>query len=505
MAKEICRRDFIKGVATTGLVLAGTATLGGCSSSSPSSIKWDEETDVVIVGSGFAGLAAAIEAKTAGTDVRILEKMDMAGGNSVINGGGLNVYDSPQHRKLGIKDSPELMLEDTLKSGLYFNDVEQAKLVVDKSAEAGDWCINYLGVKFLQDKLMQDGGLSVPRSLQTESFSGASIVNPMLDKLKEMGVKVETNQRMSKLIQDENRRVIGVEVIDNYRFNSDSGSGTKFIKAKKAVILAGGGFSASIPFRSTQDPRLNDKLEHTNQLGATGDSMIEGMRIGAMPIQLDQIQLGPWGCPDEKGFGFVPVFVVDAGIKGIYINPTTGKRFVSETGDRKVRADAMLAQGAPCLLLLDSVGIGKVAKDLVDRILNKTLFTYNSLEELASQYNIPIDALKETVARYNSFVASGVDPDFGKQNIKECSPIEKPPFYAVKLYPKVHHCMGGIQKNLDMQVIDLDGNVIPGLYAAGEITYGMHGACRLGGNGTLDALVCGRIAGQKTAQETPVA
>ncbi|MBP1762530.1 MAG: flavocytochrome c [Firmicutes bacterium] len=501
------RRDFVKGFAVGGAALASGIMLSGCNTGSADingDIKWDEETDVVIIGSGFASCAAAIEAKTAGSSVRIFEKMDMPGGNSAICGGGLAVAHSPLHDKFGVKDSPELLLEDMLKAGLNLNDVEKARMVAEKSVEISKWYIEFLGVKYL-DHLVQDGGHSVPRILQTESLSGSGILNPMLDKLKGMGVSVETNKKMNRIIKGKDGRVVGIEIAENYKFDSDSSSGSKYIKAKKALVLGGGGFAANVAFRCAQDPRLTEELMCTNHEGATGDAMIAAMSINAMPVQLDQIQLGPWGCPDEKGFGLTPLFIIEGASQwGIYINPTTGKRFVSEMGDRKQRTDAMIAQGTPAILLIDSVGIEKINKDLVDRILNKTLFSYNSVEELAGKYKIPQDALKETLSRYNSFIANGEDLDFKKLDIKNYLPIEKPPFYAVRLWPKIHHCMGGIMVNKECQVMNLDSKVIPGLYAAGEIASGTHGACRLGGCGILDALVCGRLAGQNASKETPL-
>lgn len=266
------RREFIKKSAATGLVLAGTATLAGCGlGAGDKSVKWNEEADVVIIGSGFAGLAAALEAHDAGASVKVIEKMPTPGGNSIINGGDLAAAGSKMQEAMGIKDSPEVMLQDMLKAGLFLNHVEKAKIVAERSVEALEWCMNYLGTKFATVNF--HGGHAVPRTHQAETGSGSDIVRPMLAKLKEKGVNVETNRKLVRIIQNEDGRVTGVEVLDGYKFGQEESGTPIFIKAKKAVILAAGGFSRDLEMRTIQDPKLDDKFDSTNHPGATGEAL----------------------------------------------------------------------------------------------------------------------------------------------------------------------------------------------------------------------------------------
>jgi len=409
---------------------------------------------------------------------------------------------SPLQRKLGIDDSPDKMLQDMLAAGLFLNHVELAKRVAEKCSEAVQWTIDYLGVEY-RDALVQFGGHSVPRSYQTTNGSGAGIVNAELKKLEELGVSVETKRKFARLLQDESGRVKGVEILDNYKFPSESSGQSKFIKAKKAVVLAAGGFGRDLELRMIQDPRLNEEVDCTNQPGATGEALLEALRVGAMPVQLCWIQLGPWAGPDEEGFGVVPQFSVPAACPwGIIVDPETGKRFVNELTDRKRKADAILETGHPAVNLCDSLGAEKVPPGFLERGLEKkSIRKFDTIDDLAGFYEIPAGALKETIARYNSFVKKGVDSDFGKPIPGDAQPLTHPPFYAARLWPKVHHCMGGVRINTSAQVIGLNGEAIPGLYAAGEVTGGIHGACRLGSVATADCIVFGRIAGQNAARE----
>lgn len=502
MKKEMGRRDFIKGMALSGVAVAGVTTLAGCGSGSAdsTSIEWVEEADVLVIGSGFAGLAAAIEATNAGATVKIIEKMEMPGGNSTINGGGMAAAASPLQAKLGIDDSPEKMLEDMLFAGLYLNHVEKARVVAEKSTEAVQWTIDYLGVEW-RDQLIQFGGHSVPRSYQTTNASGSGIVKKQLAKLKELGVEVGTGRKMESFVSDNEGRIIGIEIIDNYKFGEESGQ-SKYIKANKAVVLTSGGFGNDIMMRQQQDPRLTEELDCTNQRGATGEAMREALKIDAVPVQLSWIQLGPWASPDEKGFGYVPNFSVPAACPwGIMVDPETGKRFVNELTDRKRKADAIVQLGHPIINFCDSVGAAKAAPGVMDNALGKSILEFSTLDEMAKHYNIPVTNLKETVAKYNSYVQNGEDLEFGKPIPPTAQPLTNAPYYAARIYPKVHHCMGGIMVNAQAQVVNLDDEIIPGLYAAGEVTGGTHGACRLGTVATTDCIVCGRIAGQNAAKE----
>ena len=469
--------------------------------------KWDEEHDVIVVGSGFAALAAAIEAKLAGADVLVIEKMPSPGGNSAINGGAVAAPGSDLQKKEGIEDSPELLYKDMLKAGLYINHPELARTVAENAWPAVKWTIEFLGVEY-SPHLAWFGGHSVKRSYTTKIGSGWGIVSKELEKLEELGVEVRTNCKMTRIIREgiAEGRVLGVEVREGYEFPDETTGTIKYIKARKAVVLGTGGFSQDVRLRMIQDPRLTEKVMSTNQPGATGEALLEALNIGASPVQLSWIQLGPWASPDEPGFGVAPFFALFTKSYGIQVDPETGRRFMNELGTRKECADAILALGHPAIAICDSDAYEKLPSMYREKIEKEgiskgVIRKFDTIEELAKAYNINLEGLKAEIERYNSLVEKGVDEDFGRPSAAMIEKIDTPPFYACRLWPKVHHCMGGVQINTKAQVIDKWGNVIPGLYAAGEVTGGVHGACRLGSVAVADCLVFGRIAGQNAAKE----
>ena len=466
--------------------------------------KWDEEVDVVVVGSGFAGLAAAIETKKAGSSVMILEKRKARGGNSMISGGVVAAAGSRLQRKKGIQDSPEMLCNDMLKAGHYLNHPDLVRIVSERSNEALQWTIDELGVQY-DGTLSQRGGHSVPRSYTTHNKSGAPIIHRQLAKLKEMGVGVRTRSSLTKLIlHKEDKRIKGVQICDRGMSPVKNSSKIKYIKSRKAVIIASGGFGSDTAFRSAQDPRLTEETDSTNHSGATAEVLVEAIRIGAMPVHLSRIQIGPWGCPDEKGFGIGPWFVVTVIFNyGVLVDPATGERFINEMADRKIRADAMLNIGQPSIGIADAEAAG-IRKDFMPRLLKKRVVSkFDALEQLASAYNIPSENLKGTIDQYNRFVLERKDNIFGKIMPDDAKPIVEPPFYAIRVWPKVHYTMGGIQINAKAQVISLNHQTIKGLYAAGEVTGGTHGASRLASCSIADCLIFGRIAGQNAADEEP--
>ncbi len=509
--QKITRRNFLK---NAGGAVAAASIIGGLSLSASEAEaallpkKWDETYDVVVIGSGFAGLAAAYEAKKAGASVVILEKMRTPGGNSIINGGVVSAAGSPKEEKAGIKDSSELLFKDMLTAGLGMNHSELAKMVADHSNDTVQWTINELGVKYKED-LTQEGGHSIPRMYSTYNQSGSAIVNQQLLKLKELGVQPRTSCFLTKIYRDDDGRgrVKGVQIRDGYVFpKADSGK-MKNIKAKKAVVLATGGFGEDVAFRTIQDPRLTADFPTTNQPGATAEALREALRIGCMPVQLSWIQLGPWGSPDEKGMGLSPFFAqLCCAMYGLWIDTKTGKRFVNELADRKIRADAIIRVGNKCIAFTDADGyaIGqKLLGDMMTKIIERGVVrSYKTLDEMAAAYNCPVEPLKETIDKYNKGVSAGKDEEWGRYLQKDQKQLTSAPYYALRLTPKVHHCMGGVNITVEAKAKDiLTDQPIPGLYSAGEVTGGVHGAVRLGSCGTLDCLVFGRIAGQNAVKE----
>jgi len=503
---KISRRNFLKfsgaTTATTGLALTGLGLSSAHAVAAETSIpkKWDYNHDVVVVGTGFAGLSAAIEAKNAKADVIILEKMPVAGGNSTINGGGMAVVGSDIQRAAGVSDSVEAMLKDMYKAGLGLNYPVQSRMVAEHSNEAFIWCRDYLGVKF-KDKLAQFGGHSIPRTHTTHNQSGSGIILPMLEKAKQLGIKLKKKTYVKRLIQDGSGRVIGLEIIEKYKKGKEDSKKTKFVRANKAVVMATGGFAADINYRETQDPRLTDEISTTNHSGATAEGLKEMLRVGANPVQLSWIQLGPWASPDEKGFGLAPIFAAySAFTHGVMINPQTGERFVDELADRKVRADAIIKTENVAVTICDAYG-AKASAHVMQKLLDrKVVYAFDNLQDLAAHYKLPYDKFREQIKRYNKFVENQNDTEFNKPLVMKQKPITQAPFYAVRLWPKAHHTMGGVQIDPQGYVLDTEhGKPIPGLFACGESTGGTHGACRLGTVAITDCIVFGRIAGQNAA------
>jgi succinate dehydrogenase/fumarate reductase flavoprotein subunit len=223
----------------------------------------------------------------------------------------------------------------------------------------------------------------------------------------------------------------------------------------------------------------------------------------AMDVQMDWIQLGPWTSPDEKGFGHVPLFCERLVGYGPMINPKTGKRFFKETGNRKERADAIILIGNPVIILGDSYAVPKQVfpTALEKGLQNGAIKKFDSIEDLAKNYSIPVSVFVEEIKRWNSYVEQKKDTDFDCMIFPDAKPTVAPPFYAARLWPKVHHTMGGLVIDKNSQVLGFDFKPVKGLYAAGEVTGGIHGAVRLGGVAMADCVVFGRIAGQNAAKE----
>lgn len=456
--------------------------------------------DVIVVGSGFAGLAAAIEAREAGARVVVLEKMKAVGGNSVISDGGIAAAGTDLQEKFGIQDSPELMYRDMMKAGLGINHPQLVRMVAEKSNETFRWSVDHLGVEFM-DRVDHFGGHSVHRCYTAAGRTGATIIKKQVEKLKELGVEIRLGVYLKTFVQDPDGRVCGVEVREGYDYRDPEAGVDEVLRARKAVVLATGGFGSDLPFRSVQDPRLTAQVDTTNKPFATAQALKEALRLGAAPIHLSHIQLGPWTSPDEKGFGDGPVFAdYIVFLYGIIVDPETGRRFVNELGDRKALSDAILTTGHPCIGMADEVPVIAQGWDLSRALDKGVIRKFDDLKELAAAYGVPVDELTAAVKRFNGYVVKGKDEEFGKPILPDAAPLGRPPYYTMRLWPKVHYTMGGVGIDINARVIDLDLKPIPGLYAAGEVTGGIHGACRLGSCAITECLVFGRIAGKKAAE-----
>ena len=516
MQKQISRRDLLKlSMAGAGAIALG-AVNAQASAVDAKDVKFDEEWDVIIIGSGFAGLAAGLKAAQKGNKVLILEKMGRIGGNSVINGGGMAVANNPVQAKTNIKDSKELFIADCLKAGLGINHTELLETLVDRGMDAYNFLVEN-GVQF-KEHCAHFGGHSVARSMLTTNDSGSGYIQPMLEKFegfKDKGCELRRRAKFDDFVMD-GERVAGVVIREEYKFDPslysddlENTSGTKkMLKAKKGVVLAAGGFCRDKFYRKLQDPRIPDDVDSTNHAGATAGVLLKAFEIGAYPVQVDWIQFGPWASPDEKGFGTAPILTQQGTFKyGIAVDVRTGKRFMNELADRKTRADAefKILRDEPKAYPITFADTKMAFKDLSEEVISKGMAGGKvvgecaSLDEIASKYGVPADALKESVKKYNEGVKAKKD-EFGKQESALSEINEAGPFYVIRLSPKPHHTMGGLKINEKAEVISSKTNKpIPGLYAAGEITGGTHGASRLGTVAITDCIVFGMIAGENLA------
>lgn len=455
-----------------------------------------------LIGTGFAGLAAALEAHQGGMksdQILILEKMSFPGGNSVINGGAVAAAGTDMQKAEGIKDSPDLLYADIIKAGGGLAHPELARHIADESVENFYWLRDKIGVKF--KAVTYHGGHSVKRSHAVESNSGAGFILPMLERLKEVGIKPQLRTKVEQLIVNDKGCVEGVKARTGYTFGKEESGKVVYIRATKGVLLATGGFSQNVKMRMSHDPRLTAAFTSTNQPGATGETIQQAQEIGANTIQMDWIQLGPWTSPDEQGFGVAPLFVESAVGYGPMIDPATGKRFVKETGNRKVRADAIVAIGHPCLIYTSAVNAKAniIGKNMTDELYKHAresgvVKEYPTLKAMADDLKIPFDQLKKTNDDFNSYMKAKKDPEFDCMIFDNAVPNEEGPFLAVRLWPRVHHCMGGLEINNKAEVLSCRGEPIKGLYAAGEVTGGVHGMVRLGTVAVADCMIFGRTA-----------
>lgn len=482
-------RRFFLGTAPAA---AAVGILGSTvATTAEAAIKWDETYNVVVIGAGGAGLTAAVSAKEAGAKkVVVLEKMMFAGGNTIRAGGGFNAAIKADYEKAGIKDSPKLHAEQTLAAGDGRGDPVLVNQLTEKAPESVQWLKDH-GVKF-QDHIYQIYGGLYKRARNPLGPRGGAYIKALLEVCKKEDIPIMFNTRVVEIIREGNLsgRVLGVKVEQKGK--------TMYIRATNAVVAAAGGFAASDRLTGISDPRM-EKLGTTNHPGATGDVLTDLVDIGAGTRGLDYIQCIPGGVPGEK----YPPNLFTHVDRFLFIN-LKGQRFIKEDARRDVLRDAMLDQPkAIAWTLVDADGFEqqKNSKGPENEAALKagTLYYADTIEDLAKKTGLPAKELKEAVDTYNKAVDTKKDP-FGRAETVLVNKIIKAPFYAGRVTMKRHHTMGGVIINKDAQVIDRHGNVIPGLYAAGEVTGGIHGTNRVGGNAMADIFTYGRIAGVNAAK-----
>ena len=475
------RRTFME---TTCALSAGLVFGSVAHASTKVPEKWDETCSLLVIGTGFAGLGAALESHYLGMkDILVVDKMPSAGGNSIINGGAIAAAGTDMQEKAGIKDNADLLYSDILKAGGGLAHKELARRIADESVSNYKWLRDEVGVKF--KAVTYHGGHSVPRSHAVMENTGAGFINPMLAKCKEFGIKIQLRTIVDDLIVNDRGCVVGVKARVNHRFNRPDSGKVVYIRATKGVLIASGGFSQNVKMRTSHDPRLTDAFGSTNHPGATGEMIQEAQALGANTIHMDWIQLAV-----ESMVGYGPM-----------INPTTSKRFIKETGNRKVRADAIVALGKPAIIytceanMMNKV-VGKNMKpeQFETALKNGVIRKFDDLKSLAEFYKLDYATLEKENEKFNGYMKAMKDPEFDCMFFKDAVLNTKGPFYAIRLWPRVHHTMGGLEINEKAQVLDVKGNPIAGLYAAGEATGGVHGMVRLGTVAVADCIIFGRIA-----------
>lgn len=488
------------------------------------------DTDIVIVGGGGAGMTAAIEAANAGKKIVILESQGMAGGNSIRSTGGMNAGKTPEQDKnnfdeaagvektlktaeekyadnatitalaatvceqwaayqaapSGYFDSVELFELDTMIGGKGINNPELVHALASNSADAIQW-LESIGAPL--PSVSSFGGASVKRihrpvNAEGKTVSVGTFMLPILEEnAKKLGADLRLETRAKKLLVDESGKIVGVE--------AEGPTGEKASVNAKAVILASGGFGANLEMVTKYRPELEGFMT-TNAKGALGDGILMGEEVGAATVDLEQIQIHPTVEMNTAA-------LITEGLRGdgaILVN-SNGQRFTDEVGTRDAVSAAEIKQpGSFAYLIVDQAMVD--ASNVIQGYIKKGYTTQGeSYATLAEALQIDPTAFETTMNEWNAAVEAKTDSQFGRTSF--ASPLNTAPYYAIKVTPGVHHTMGGLKINSEAEVLTADGNKIPGLFAAGEVTGGVHGANRLGGNAVADFVVFGRIAGKQAA------
>ena len=450
--------------------------------------------DVVVIGAGGAGFSAAITARNAGANVVLLEKMPAVGGNSLISGAEMNVARNWVQPKLGINDdSPELHAQDTFKGGDGKGDMKVINVMTHEALDAAKWCRDYLGVRFEDDNLFFFGGHSRKRALIPVGHTGTEFIAKFQAKADELGIPVITNMKAEELIKDKDGRVVGVKATmdgSEYTFN-----------AKGGVVLATGGFGANPEMVKKYNPKIDERFKTTDAPGTTGEALYMAERAGAQLVNMGYIQTYPI-CDPLSG---AIELIADARFDGAIMLNQEGKRFVEELQRRDVLSEAILNQTGQYCWVLWNDNIGKISNTVKAHANEYEAFTKqgimttcDDLKCIADFTKIPFDQLQKTVKRVSDMAGKGNDKDFNHR--AGLMDMQQGKYYVIKAVPSTHHTMGGVRINEKAEALTAEGKVIPGLWAAGEVTGVTHGTNRLGGNAYTDIIVFGRIAGEAAAK-----
>lgn len=442
----------------------------------------DTSCDIVIIGAGGAGLSAATEAASKGKKVIVLEKMGACGGNTISATGGLNASETSIQKKLGIEDSNDSYFNDTMKGGYNKNNPELVRNMVEKSAETVDWLIS-IGADLTDVGKMAGSSNKRTHRPQGGAAVGAHLVPVLVKAAESAGAEIRLNSKVTDIIE-ENGRASGVKV--------SAKNGDYTIRAK-AVIIAAGGFGANPDMIVSYNANLKG-FGTTNHRGATGDAFEMVKKFNAALTQMDEIQTHPTVVP---GNGTMITEAV-RGNGAILVN-RDGKRFCTEMATRDVMSKAILEQKGQTAFIVFDEDVRKSLKAIEGYVKKGLLTIGETKKELAEKLSIPADAFEATMDEYAKIQASGKDP-LGRKANEMPRPLTEGPFYACEIGPAIHHTMGGIVINTRAEVLDVNGKPVPGLYAAGEVTGGIHGGNRLGGNAVADICIYGKIAADSACE-----
>lgn len=450
-----------------------------------------KSADVIVIGSGGAGFAAATTAIEEGSTVIIIEKAEYIGGNTVRAGGTLNAVDPERQSKIGIVDSVDNFYQNIMDAGDQKSDPILARVLAEEAMSARQWLEDH-GTEWSETIYLTIGGLFTRSMDVKDKNSYQGLIEPLFAAVTEKGGEIVLNCYAESLITDESGAVIGVYARDTrnnqiYRF-----------EAAKGVIVATGGYSANREMVQTYHNVSG--LPTSNAPTSTGDGILMGLEAGAALEGMEYIQIHPHGNPST---GMLQSHFAGDVTNAIYVNKN-GRRFVNEQGRRDDISNATIAQPDQIMYSVYDAACdvypGVPEYDGMDELIERGyVFRADTIAELAELAGIDPDGLETEIKQYNELVKQGSDSEFGKSSIEK--EIGLAPFYAVPLAPTLHHTMGGLKIDAGAHVLNRNGEPIKGLYAAGEVTGGIHGTNRIGGNALADCFVFGRIAGANAANE----
>jgi len=444
------------------------------------------ECDVLIIGAGGAGLTAAVRANQEGASVLVLEKMAMVGGNSLKASGGMNCADTKFQAAAGVTGSGvREFIEDTMNGGHQLNDIELVTTLAENSAEAVEW-LESIGAPL--PKIAATGGTTHKYLHSPEDGSpvGRFLVQKLSEEAEKQGIEIMLNTTATEILMDNGAAVGAMAEDAAHVYTISAGS----------VVVATGGFGSNFELMCSYNPSLENAVT-TNHPGATGDGITMAVAVGAATVDMEQIQLHPTVYQETSTL----VSEKMRSLGAILVNQS-GKRFTNDLSTRDAVSAAELQQeGGYAYIIFDQklVDHNSSAQEYINRGMAAQGATYEELAVNMGLEGEAVAAFAATMETWNQAVANGVDEEFGRNNGMD-DDLTTAPFYAIQIAPGIHHTMGGIKINTSAQVVDVNGEIIPGLFAAGETTGGVHGGNRIGGNAVCDFVVFGRIAGLGAAE-----